>query len=98
MKMARIVLCILLVVVLLLEQPQLTKGRGVMERPAVPSLNYKYSINELKNASGSIPVYDIVYNLNLGENHYLNPSVYYEQMLPIRLMPPEREEIGRAHV
>ena len=91
MKMARIVLCILLVVVLLLEQPQLTKGRGVMERPAVPSLNYKYSINELKNASGSIPVYDIVYNLNLGENHYLNPSVYYEQMLPIRLMPPERE-------
>ncbi len=89
--MARIMLCILLVFVLLLEQPQLTKGRGVIERPLSPSLDYAYTLNEINNVNSSIPVYDIIYNLNLGENHYLNPSVYYEQLLPLKLMPPQRE-------
>lgn len=89
--MARIMLCILLVFVLLLEQPQLTKGRGVIERPLSPSLNYTYTLNERNNVNSSIPVYDIIYNLNLGENHYLNPTVYYEQLLPLELMPPQRE-------
>lgn len=89
--MARMMLCILLAVVLLLEQPQLTKGRGVMERPHSPSFDYTYALNETNNVNSSIPVYDIIYNLNLGENHYLNPSVYYEQLLPLQLMPPRRE-------
>ena len=89
--MTRMMLCILLVIVLLLEQPQLTKGRGVIERPLSPSLDYAYTLNEASNVNSSIPVYDIIYNLNLGENHYLNPSVYYEQLLPLKLMPPQRE-------
>ncbi|MDE7313993.1 MAG: InlB B-repeat-containing protein [Eubacterium sp.] len=89
--MARVLLSILLVFVLLLEQPQLTKGRGVMERPLSPSLDYTYTLNEQNNVNSTIPVYDIIYNLNLGENHYLNPSVYYEQLLPLKLMPPQRE-------
>lgn len=91
--MARMILCILLVVILYIEQPQLTKGCGVMECPAVPSLDYTYSLNELRHVSSSIPVYDIIYNLNLGENHYLNPSVYYKQMLPFSLMPAQRKTI-----
>ncbi len=94
--MARMILCILLVVILYIEQPQLTKGCGVMECPAVPSLDYTYSLNELRHVSSSIPVYDIIYNLNLGENHYLNPSVYYKQMLPFSLMPAQREDYNFA--
>lgn len=89
--MARIMLCTLLVFVLLLEQPQFTKGRGAMERPLSPSLDYAYTLNKTNNVNSSIPVYDIIYNLNLGENHYLNPSVYYEQLLPLKLMSPSRE-------
>lgn len=91
MEMARIMLCILLVFVLILEQPQLTKGRGVMEHLPSPSFDYSYTLNEKNNVNSSIPVYDIIYNLNLGENHYLNPTVYYEQILPFQLMPPHRE-------
>lgn len=90
MEMARMMLCILLGLVLLLEQPQLTKGRGVIERPSSPSLDYTYVLNEKNNVNSSIPVYDIIYNLNLGENNYLNPSFYYEQLLPLELMPPQR--------
>ena len=89
--MTRVLLSILLVFVLLLEQPQLTKGCGVMERTLSPSLNHTYTLNEQNNVNSTIPVYDIIYNLNLGENHYLNPSVYYEQLLPLKLMPPQRE-------
>ncbi|MDE6887872.1 MAG: InlB B-repeat-containing protein [Eubacterium sp.] len=89
--MTRRMLCILLAVVLLLEQPQLTKGRGVMERSLSPSLDHAYTLNESNNVNSSIPVYDIIYNLNLGKNHYLNPPVYYEQLLPLKLMPPQRE-------
>lgn len=94
--MPRIVLCILLVFVLLLEQPQLTKGRGVIEQPFSPSLDYAYTLNEKNNVNSSIPVYDIIYNLNMGKNHYLNPTVYYEQLLPLRLMPPQRENYNFA--
>lgn len=89
--MARMMLCILLAVVLLLEQPQLTKGRGVMERPLSPSVYDSSILDAANNLNSSIPVYHIIYNLNLGENHYLNPSVYYEQLLPMKLMPPKRE-------
>lgn len=89
--MARMMLCILLTVVLLLEQPQLTKGRGVMERPLAPSVYDRNTLDDANNLNSSIPVYRIIYNLNLGENHYLNPSVYYEQLLPMKLMPPKRE-------
>ncbi len=91
MKTAHTMLCILLVFVLLVEQPQLTKGRGVIEHPFSPSLDHAYTLNEKNNVNSSIPVYDIIYNLNLGENHYLNPGVYYEQLLPLKLMPPKRE-------
>lgn len=91
MKTARIMLCILLVIVLLLEQPQLMKGRGVTAHSLSPSLDYTYTLNEKNNVNSSIPVYDIIYNLNMGENHYLNPGVYYEQLLPLRLMPPDRD-------
>ena len=62
-----------------------------MERTLSPSLNHTYTLNEQNNVNSTIPVYDIIYNLNLGENHYLNPSVYYEQLLPLKLMPPQRE-------
>ncbi len=89
--MARMMLCILLAVVLLLEQPQLTKGCGVMERPLSPSVYDSSILDAANNLNSSIPVYHIIYNLNLGENHYLNPSVYYEQLLPMKLMPPKRE-------
>ncbi len=89
--MARMMLCILLAVVLLLEQPQLTKGRGVMEWPHSPSVYDGNTLDTANNLNSSIPVYHIIYNLNLGENHYLNPSVYYEQLLPVKLMPPKRE-------
>ncbi len=89
MKMARIILCLLLVFILLFEQPQLAKGCGTAGRPS--SLDYTYVLNEENNVNSSILVYDIIYNLNLGENHYLNPSVYYEQILPLKLMPPERQ-------
>ena len=65
--MTRRMLCILLAVVLLLEQPQLTKGRGVMERSLSPSLDHAYTLNESNNVNSSIPVYDIIYNLNLGD-------------------------------
>ncbi len=89
--MARMMLCILLAVVLLLVQPQLTKGCGVMERPLSPSVYDSSILDAANNLNSSIPVYHIIYNLNLGENHYLNPSVYYEQLLPMKLMPPKRE-------
>ncbi len=89
--MARMMLCILLAVVLLLEQPQLTKGCGVMERPLSPSVYDSSILDAANNLNSSIPVYHIIYNLNLGENHYLNPSVYYEQLLPMKLMSPKRE-------
>ncbi len=91
MKLLRILLCILLVPVLLLEQPQFSKGRGAIVRPLSPSSDTASVLDEKNNANSSIPIYDIIYNLNLGENHYLNPDVYYEQRLPLQLRPPERE-------
>ena len=91
MKMARAMLCILLVVTLLLEQPQLAKPQGAMERPFSLAFDTASVLNERQNVNSSIPVYDIIYNLNLGENHYLNPDVYYEQLLPVKLMPAQRE-------
>lgn len=99
MKTARILLCILLALMILLEQPQLTKGCGVLKsRTALLSENRfgnsygnAYVLNKQHNVNSNIPVYDIIYNLNMGENHFLNPSVYYEQLLPLKLMPPARE-------
>lgn len=91
MKMARIMLCILLAMALFIEQPQLTKGCGIMETLSFPSFDQARILNEKQNVNSSIRVYDIVYNLNMGENHFLNPSVYYEQLLPLQLMPPVRE-------
>lgn len=90
MKMARTLLSMLLVFVLLLEQPQLKK-RSVMEQPFTASDAYAFILNDQRNVNSNIPVYDIIYNLNMGDNHYLNPAVYYEQLLPFRLMPPQRE-------
>ena len=50
MKTAHTMLCILLVFVLLVEQPQLTKGRGVIEHPFSPSLDHAYTLNEIGRA------------------------------------------------
>ena len=61
--MARMMLCILLAVVLLLEQPQLTKGCGVMERPLSPSVYDSSILDAANNLNSSIPVYHIIYNL-----------------------------------
>ena len=88
--MARVIFCILLVFVLLLDQPQLTKWRGVMN--ASPFFyEGAYGVDSIRQKRERRPVYDIVYNLNMGENHYLNPSFYYAQALPLKLMPPSRE-------
>lgn len=88
--MARVIFCILLVFVLLLDQPQLTKWRGVMN--ASPFFyEGTYGVDSIRQKRERRPVYDIVYNLNMGENHYLNPSFYYAQALPLKLMPPSRE-------
>ena len=89
--MARSILCILLVFALLFEQPQLLKGRGVIEQPSPFLENDMDAEIESHHVNSNIPVYSIIYNLNLGENHYRNPSFYYEQILPLKLMPPSRE-------
>ena len=65
MKLLRILLCILLVPVLLLEQPQFSKGRGAIVRPVSPSSDTASVLDEKNNANSSIPIYDIIYNLNL---------------------------------
>lgn len=86
--MVRIIFCILLVLVLLLDQPQLTKWRGVMQAP--PSF-FTDAYGDGSQERDGIPTYDIIYNMNMGTNHYLNPSFYYAELLPLKLMPPSRE-------
>lgn len=91
MKPLRTTLCVLLAVVLMIEQPQLLKRRGAAWQRSSSPFDRTFVLNESTNVNSSIPVYDIIYNMNLGANHYLNPNVYYEQLLPLKLMPPERE-------
>ena len=82
---------LLLFFVLILEQPQISKNRFGQTQAVSTVLKYTHALDREMNKNSSIPVYEIIYNLNGGENHYLNPSGYYEQILPLQFMPASRE-------
>ena len=91
MKIIYKTVSLLLFIVLIFEQPQISKNRLGQTRSFSTVLNYEHTLEQEINENSTIPVYAVIYNLNGGENHYLNPSGYYEQLLPLHFMPASRE-------